>query len=58
MNGEVEEEEILELTCKIKSITEQAEVLVLFSEKVEQFDKKFINESSLHVHVLQSGQKT
>ena len=35
MNSEVEEEEVPELTCKIKSITEQAEVHVLFSEKVE-----------------------
>lgn len=55
MNGELEEEEVPELTCKIKSISEQAEVLVLFSEKVEQFDKSFINESSLHVHVIPSG---
>ena len=53
-----EVEEIPELTCKIQSITDQAEVLILFSENVERIDKTFINESSLLVEVIPSESKT
>ena len=49
-----DEEEIPEFTCKIKSISEQAEVLVLFSEDAEIFDKSFINETSLLLTVVPS----
>ena len=43
-----------DLSCKIKSLSTLGKVYIEFSEEVEQFDKSYVNESSLMIKVVPS----
>ena len=49
-------EKVEDLSCHIESLSNYGKVLIEFSEEVEQFDKSYVNESSLLIEVIPSNE--